>query len=65
MRRGLLDDQGDRDVPPGGVADVLLLVRDVAVVGFDLDDPARVRAAVREALARILAGDGAAGAPSP
>ncbi|MEV4111243.1 TetR/AcrR family transcriptional regulator [Nonomuraea sp. NPDC049695] len=35
-------------------ADILLLLRDGLVVGFDLDDPATVRAAVMEALARAI-----------
>lgn len=35
-------------------ADVLLLLRDGLVVGFDLDDPATVRSAVMEALDKVL-----------
>jgi hypothetical protein len=35
-------------------ADILLLLRDGLSVGFNLDDPATVRAAVLEALARVL-----------
>lgn len=36
-------------------ADILLLLRDGLVVGFDLDDPRTVRATVEEALTRALA----------
>lgn len=41
-------------------ADILLLLRDGLSVGFDLDDPAAVRPAVQEALARVLGPVGAA-----
>ncbi|GAA3642765.1 TetR/AcrR family transcriptional regulator [Nonomuraea antimicrobica] len=50
--RDLLAADGD----PGAerTADILLLLRDGLVVGFDLDDPATVRGAVHEALDRVL-----------
>ncbi|MEV0828036.1 TetR/AcrR family transcriptional regulator [Nonomuraea rubra] len=52
LYRDLLAADGHPD--PERTADVLLLVRDGLVVGFDLDDPATVRAAVDETLARVL-----------
>ncbi|MEV0996589.1 TetR/AcrR family transcriptional regulator [Nonomuraea sp. NPDC050202] len=52
LYRDLLAADGHPD--PERTADVLLLVRDGLVVGFDLDDPATVRAAVETALARVL-----------
>ncbi|GIH75850.1 TetR family transcriptional regulator [Planobispora longispora] len=51
--RGLLADCGHPD--PDRTADILILLRDGLVVGFDLDDPAAVRLAVREAVTRVLA----------
>ncbi|RVX41766.1 TetR family transcriptional regulator [Nonomuraea polychroma] len=56
LYRDLLAADGHPDAER--TADILLLLRDGLVVGFDLDDPARVRAAVREALTRVLATDG-------
>jgi AcrR family transcriptional regulator len=44
----------DSHPDPERTADVLLMVRDGLVVGFDLDDPATVRAAVEETLSRVL-----------
>ncbi|GAA4912375.1 TetR/AcrR family transcriptional regulator [Nonomuraea thailandensis] len=52
LYRDLLAADGHPD--PDGTADVLMLVRDGLVVGFDLDDPATVRAAVEKALSRVL-----------
>ncbi|GGS80763.1 TetR family transcriptional regulator [Planobispora rosea] len=51
--RDLLADDGHPD--PRRTADILVLLRDGIVVGFDLDDPAAVRAAAREAVTRALA----------
>jgi AcrR family transcriptional regulator len=56
LYRDLLAADGHPDAER--TADILLLLRDGLVVGFDLDDPASVRAAVREALSRVLATDG-------
>ncbi|MEW1847912.1 TetR/AcrR family transcriptional regulator [Nonomuraea angiospora] len=53
LYRDLLAADGHPD--PERTADIVLLLRDGLVVGFDLDDPATVRAAVQEALARVLA----------
>ncbi|WP_211370078.1 TetR/AcrR family transcriptional regulator [Nonomuraea turkmeniaca] len=53
LYRDLLADDGHPDAER--TADILLLLRDGLVVGFDLDDPATTRAAVQEALARVLA----------
>jgi AcrR family transcriptional regulator len=54
--RGLFHDLlvADDHPDPDRTADILLLLRDGLVVGFDLDDPAAVRTAVREAVARQL-----------
>ncbi|MFI7633238.1 TetR/AcrR family transcriptional regulator [Nonomuraea sp. NPDC049400] len=52
LYRDLLAADGHPDAER--TADILLLLRDGLVVGFDLDDPAAVRAAVHEALARVL-----------
>jgi hypothetical protein len=35
-------------------ADVLVALKDGLVVGFDLDDPAAVRALIRDAVTRVL-----------
>jgi AcrR family transcriptional regulator len=50
--RDLLTADGHPDAER--TADILLLLRDGLSVGFDLDDPAVVRAAASEALARVL-----------
>ncbi|MEV5325109.1 hypothetical protein AB0K67_13225 [Nonomuraea sp. NPDC052634] len=42
---------------PERTADLLLVLRDGLVVGFDLDDPAAVRATAQEALARLVGPD--------
>ncbi|MGP3964059.1 TetR/AcrR family transcriptional regulator [Nonomuraea sp. 3N208] len=52
LYRDLLAADGHPDAER--TADILLLLRDGLVVGFDLDDPVAVRAAVREALTRVL-----------
>ncbi|MDP4503538.1 MULTISPECIES: TetR/AcrR family transcriptional regulator [unclassified Nonomuraea] len=52
LYRDLLAADGHPDAER--TADILLLLRDGLVVGFDLDDPARVRAALLEALDRVL-----------
>ncbi|WP_103959928.1 TetR/AcrR family transcriptional regulator [Nonomuraea solani] len=56
--RDLYRDLLAADGHPGAelTADILLLLRDGLVVGFDLDDPATVRAAVEETLNRVLTG---------
>ncbi|TMR28576.1 TetR/AcrR family transcriptional regulator [Nonomuraea zeae] len=51
--RDLLAADGHPD--PERTADVLLMVRDGLVVGFELDDPATVRTAVEDMLSRVLA----------
>jgi AcrR family transcriptional regulator len=53
LYRDLLAAGGHPD--PERTADILLLVRDGLVVGFDLDDHDTVRAAVGETLTRVLA----------
>jgi AcrR family transcriptional regulator len=53
LYRDLLAADGHPD--PERTADVLMLLRDGLVVGFDLDEPATVKAAVEETLARVLA----------
>ncbi len=58
LYRDLLAADGHPDAER--TADILLLLRDGLSVGFDLDDPAAVRPAVREALARVLGPVGAA-----
>ncbi|MFI6920223.1 TetR/AcrR family transcriptional regulator [Nonomuraea spiralis] len=52
LYRDLLDADGHPDAER--TADILLLIRDGLVVGFDLDDPTRVRATVKETLTRTL-----------
>ncbi|MGR6915311.1 TetR/AcrR family transcriptional regulator [[Actinomadura] parvosata] len=52
LYRDLLTAAGHPD--PARTADVLMLIRDGLVVGFDLDDPATVKTAVEEALLRVL-----------
>nr|SBP00142.1 Transcriptional regulator, TetR family [Nonomuraea gerenzanensis] len=52
LYRDLLAADGHPD--PERTADVLMLLRDGLVVGFDLDDPATVKRAVEQALARVL-----------
>ncbi|TYB67757.1 TetR/AcrR family transcriptional regulator [Nonomuraea sp. PA05] len=52
LYRDLLAADGHPD--PERTADVLMLLRDGLVVGFDLDDPATVKAAVEETLSRVL-----------
>ncbi|MEV0387199.1 TetR/AcrR family transcriptional regulator [Nonomuraea sp. NPDC050643] len=54
LYRDLLAGDGHPDAER--TADILLLLRDGLVVGFDLDDPATVGTAVQEALSRVLAG---------
>ncbi|WP_157250719.1 TetR/AcrR family transcriptional regulator [Nonomuraea typhae] len=39
---------------PERTADILMIVRDGVAVGFDLDDPAAVRASIRESVTRVL-----------
>lgn len=58
LYRDLLAADGHPDAER--TADILLLLRDGLSVSFDLDDPARVRAAALEALARLLGQTGAA-----
>ncbi|MET7335032.1 TetR/AcrR family transcriptional regulator [Nonomuraea sp. NPDC005650] len=53
LYRDLLAADGHPD--PEVTAGIVLLLRDGLVVGFDLDDPATVRAAAQEALTRVLA----------
>jgi len=50
--RQLLADAGDTD--PDRTAGILMLLRDGLAVGSDLDDPARIRSATREAVTRVL-----------
>jgi AcrR family transcriptional regulator len=50
--RDLLADAGDPD--PDGTATILMMMRDGIVVGSDLDDPAELRPAIREAVDRVL-----------
>ncbi|MEV1175146.1 TetR/AcrR family transcriptional regulator [Nonomuraea sp. NPDC049784] len=52
LYRDLLAADGHPDAER--TADILLLLRDGLVVGFDLDDPDTVRAAIHEALTRVL-----------
>jgi AcrR family transcriptional regulator len=52
LYRDLLAADGHPDAER--TADILLLLRDGLSVGFNLDDPATVRAAVLEALSRVL-----------
>ncbi|MGP4103117.1 TetR/AcrR family transcriptional regulator [Nonomuraea sp. KM90] len=52
LYRDLLAGDGRPDAER--VADILMLLRDGLVVGFDLDDPVTVRASVQEALTRVL-----------
>ncbi|MFB9467914.1 TetR/AcrR family transcriptional regulator [Nonomuraea salmonea] len=52
LYRDLLAEAGHPD--PEQTADLLLMLRDGLVVGFDLDDPAAVRATAQEALARLV-----------
>ncbi|MEV4395114.1 TetR/AcrR family transcriptional regulator [Nonomuraea sp. NPDC049607] len=52
LYRDLLAADGHPDAER--TADILLLVRDGLVVGFDLDDPPTVRATVQETLTRVL-----------
>ncbi|MEU6714539.1 TetR/AcrR family transcriptional regulator [Nonomuraea sp. NPDC046802] len=65
LYRDLLAADGHPDAER--TAGILLLLRDGLVVGFDLDDPTEVRAAVLEALARVLApsAPGRARVPAP
>ena len=55
LYRDLLAEAGHPD--PERTADLLLVLRDGLVVGFDLDDPAAVRATAQEALARLVGRD--------
>lgn len=50
--RDLLAALGDPD--PYRTADILVLLKDGLFVGFDLDEPANVRTAVQQALARVI-----------
>ncbi|MBB5083466.1 TetR/AcrR family transcriptional regulator [Nonomuraea endophytica] len=43
-----------RHPTPEETADILMIVRDGVAVGFDLDDPAVVRASIRETVTRVL-----------
>jgi hypothetical protein len=52
LYRDLLAAHGHPDAER--TADILMLLRDGLSVGFDLNDPARTRAAALEALARVL-----------
>jgi len=52
LYRDLLAAHGQPDAER--TADILMLLRDGLSVGFDLNDPARTRAAALEALARVL-----------
>jgi hypothetical protein len=45
---------GDPD--PEHTATILMMIRDGIVVGSDLDDPAALRTAIRDALTRVLDG---------
>ncbi|MFI6298244.1 TetR/AcrR family transcriptional regulator [Nonomuraea sp. NPDC050790] len=49
---GLLEEAGHP--APDRTADILMIVRDGVAVGFDLDDPAVVRASIRETVTRVL-----------
>ncbi|MFI6909182.1 TetR/AcrR family transcriptional regulator [Nonomuraea sp. NPDC050394] len=47
-----------RHPTPDTTADILMIVRDGVAVGFDLDDPAVVRASIRETAERVLGPSG-------